>query len=68
MELPNSRVVDEANLDEIPPTLAFNSQMPRAIDVESPNSCAVVKANLDEIPSTMGVDFGVLISECLIHL
>ncbi len=56
-ELPNSRAIIEANLDENPLTLGFDSQMPQAKDVELPNSCTIVAVGLDEIPSTSGVDF-----------
>jgi hypothetical protein len=50
-ESPNSRMVVEANLDDIPPTLGFNSQIPQMENVESPNSHTVVVIGLDEIPS-----------------
>ncbi len=50
-ELPNSRMVVEVSLDEIPPTLGFDSQMPQVENVESPNSRTIVAINLDEIPS-----------------
>jgi hypothetical protein len=55
-ELPNSCGVVEANLDEIPPTLSFDSQMPQLEDVESPSSHTVFEVNLNEIPLTLSVD------------
>jgi hypothetical protein len=54
-ESPNSHVVVEVGLDEIPSSLGFNSQMPQVEDVELPNS-HVVEVDLDDIPSTLGVD------------
>ncbi len=51
-ESPNSHVVDE-----IPPTLGFDSQMPQAQDVESPNSHVAVEINLDDNPLTLSFDF-----------
>ncbi len=43
-------------MDEIPPTLNFDSQMPQTEDMESPNSHEVVAIGLDEIPSTLDVN------------
>jgi hypothetical protein len=59
---PNSCAVVEVGLDEIPPTLGFNSQMFQVENVESPNSCMVVEIGLDEIPLTWNVDSLVLCS------
>ncbi len=56
MESPNSRMVIEASLDEIPWTSSFNSQMFQVKDVETPNSRVVVVVNLDEILLTSNVD------------
>jgi hypothetical protein len=55
-ESPNSHAIVEANLDEIPLTLGFDSQMPQVKDVESPNSRTVVTISLDDIILTLGVD------------
>jgi hypothetical protein len=69
---PNSCVVVEIGLDEIPLTLGFNSQMPQVEDVELPNSCTVVEVNLDEIPLTSSVNSSMLHSSttkvCPFHL
>ncbi len=56
MESPNSHMVVEAHLDEIPQTLGLDSQMFQAKNVESLNSRAIVVVSLDEIPSTLSVD------------
>jgi hypothetical protein len=56
VESPNSRMIVEAGLDEIPPTSIFDPQMFQVEDAESPNSRMVVEVGLDEIPSTSGVD------------
>jgi hypothetical protein len=55
-ELPNSCALVEANLDEIPLTSGFDSQMPQVEDVELPNSPAVFEIGLDEIPLISNVD------------
>jgi hypothetical protein len=49
-------MVVEYGLEDITPTLGFNSQMPEAKDVESPNSHMVVAVSLDDIPFPLGVD------------
>jgi len=59
-ESQNSHLVVEANLDGIPLTVGFDSQMPQVEYVESLNSHVVVEVNLDEIPSTSSVDSIVL--------
>jgi hypothetical protein len=51
----NSHSVVESRVDEIPPTLNSNSQMPQAKDMESPNSHEVVAIGLDEILLTSGL-------------
>ncbi len=55
-ESPNSCVVVEINLDEIPLILGFDSQMPQMENVELANSCTIVEVNLDEIPLTSNVN------------
>jgi len=58
-ELPNSHVIVEANLDEIPLTSGFNSEMPQVENVESPNSHVIVAINLNEILLILGVNITV---------
>jgi hypothetical protein len=48
-ELPNSHVIVEANLDEIPLTSGFNSKMPQVENVESPNSHVIIAINLNDL-------------------
>ncbi len=59
-ESPNSHVVVEAGLDEIPSTSSFDYQMFQSKYVESPNSHMVFKINLNKIPLTLGVDSAML--------
>ncbi len=55
-ELPNSHVIVEANLDEIPLTSGFNSEMPQVENVESPNSHVIVAINLNDFLKNLGVN------------
>jgi hypothetical protein len=59
MESPNSHVVVEVGLDEIPSILGFNFRMFEVENVKLPNLGAVVAIGFDEIPLTSGVDFKV---------